>query len=802
MHLSFAKSCTAIVLSLSLWIGGIAQQPGSDETRPRRIHTTEPGSVEPGWRVPEPQSIVSLDALRSSASGSEPLIRVALSTNARSGSISSNSLLLNATGVASTFVALNTNRIRVEPRLLSPLPPTSTGDSWQIRIGGIASRQEAEEKSRELRKELDAKPQITFEVQTAAWGLILPAGDSQEETQDLIERLNDAGYDASLVTTANTQTTSRVASTIQGQNAGNLRLAARVTTPSREVVGFGSSAAPLLNSSAPVVFANVDKTPLRFNERPYRGQIEVFANTRGTLTVVNVLGLEDYVRGVVANELSPGSYPALEALKAQAIAARTYALRNRGQFMAQGFDLLPTTRSQVYRGLASENPLASRAVDETRGIVATYNGEPINALYTSTCGGRTEDSENIFNEAVAYLRGRECATEGQDALAPFKIQSLRDVPDLREEKHVPLARDTALLVTQNFPIQRSKLSDSWLAGEASVADVRLWLASVGRIARQVAPTVTEDVNRPGPFATALVNAVHGENRADVLLNNADVEYFLAIRDAGDIPVNNRADVSALVKDGHMSVFPDTTLRPREPMSRARVLHTIARMLEARGLFQLQKGTTRPTAHGEMILRVGRNKDLAIKVSPNAFLFRQIADGLYPVRSVILVGGETVVYHVGPTSEIDYLEVGPSRDGAAAERFSPFTNWTTELSLGQVRGRLARAARGIGTLVDLRVSKRGSSRRAIDLELVGTEGSAHLRGGRIRSALGLREQLFVIDKKYDEAGRVTGFTFSGRGWGHGVGMCQVGAYGLARQGLSYTQILKAYYTGIEVSRIYR
>ena len=91
-------------------------------------------------------------------------------------------------------------------------------------------------------------------------------------------------------------------------------------------------------------------------------------------------------------------------MKAQAIAARTYALKNRGQFMAQGFDILPTTRSQVYRGLTSENPLSSRAVDETRGIIATYNGEPINALYTSTCGGRTEDSEKIFNDAVPYLR--------------------------------------------------------------------------------------------------------------------------------------------------------------------------------------------------------------------------------------------------------------------------------------------------------------------------------------------------------------------------------------------------------------
>jgi len=113
-----------------------------------------------------------------------------------------------------------------------------------------------------------------------------------------------------------------------------------------------------------------------------------------------VIGLEDYVKGVVPNELS---FPALEALKAQAIAARTYALKNRDQFASEGFDLLPTTRSQVYGGLTTETTLTTRAVDETRGVVATYHGQPINALYTSTCGGRTEDAENIFNDAVPYL---------------------------------------------------------------------------------------------------------------------------------------------------------------------------------------------------------------------------------------------------------------------------------------------------------------------------------------------------------------------------------------------------------------
>jgi stage II sporulation protein D len=454
----------------------------------------------------------------------------------------------------------------------------------------------------------------------------------------------------------------------------------------------------------------------------------------------------------------------------------------------------------VYRGLTSENPLSTRAVDETRGLVATFNGEPINALYTSTCGGRTEDSENIFNQAVPYLRGRECALETQQALAPFTLQTTRELPDVREEQHVSLTRELALLGLQSFSLT-AHVSDSWLEAEATVSEVRSWLASVSRLSRQIAPPVTEEVNRPGPFATALSSAVYGESRADILLNSADVEYFLAIRDAADVPVNNRADVSALVRDGYLSVFPDATLRPRQPMSRARVLRAIARIVEARGLLQLQKGTARSGRAGELILRSTRGKDQKIRMSPDAFLFRQIADGLYPVRSVVVIGGEPVVFHTSVTGEVNYLEVRPAPNGAAAERFSPFTNWSTEVSLGQLQRRLARAAKGIGPLTDLRVAARGSSRRVTDLELIGTNGTAHIRGGRIRSALGLREQLFVIDRRYDDAGRVSSFSFSGRGWGHGVGMCQVGAYGLAKQGLTFEQILKTYYTGIEITRLY-
>lgn len=797
------------------------QAPASQETAPRKSY---PPSGSPEWNVGEPIRIVSDEpAILESSSGPEPTIRVALATDVRAATISTTGHLLNASDQTATLLALNVARVRLEPHLLSPNPIVNNADTFGIQIAGLPSRADAEQKAHEVREASGEDSQIAYDIEIKMWGLIVGARHPQIEAEELRLRLEDAGFDATLVApgarSSLTKSESAQSSSASPQSSiakgnvsqqspsrsatpGNVRPAARYTLPSREVVASAPGTGRLFSSSAPVTFASdSETTPVRFDDKPYRGRIEVFSNTRGALTVVNVLGLEDYVKGVVPNELSAGGYPLIEAHKAQAIAARTYALRNRGQFNSQGYDLLPTTRSQVYRGLGSENSLSSRAVDETRGIIATYNGEPINALYTSTCGGRTEDAANIFNDAVPYLKARECAAEGRAALAPFTIRTTRESAELKEEQNVPVARDVALLSVQNFSSLRGKVSDSWLNAEAPVSEVRSWLASVARLAHQVAPAVTEEVNKPGPFATALSTAAFGESRGSTLLNDADVEYFLAVRDAAEIPLANRADVALLIRDGYLPVLPDATLHSREPLSRARALHSIARILEARNLLQLQKGTARPSSEDSLILRSTKGKDQPVKVAADSFLFRQIGETVYQLRSVAVVGGEPVVFHVSAAGEVDFLEVKPAPNGAAADRFSPFTNWTTELSLGQAQSRLGRFASGIGSLTDLRVITRGRSGRATDLEVVGTGGTRQVLGGRIRSALGLREQLFVIERKFDEGGRVTGFTFLGRGWGHGVGMCQVGAYGLARQGLSYDQILKAYYTGIELTRMY-
>ncbi|HEX5874633.1 MAG TPA: SpoIID/LytB domain-containing protein, partial [Pyrinomonadaceae bacterium] len=762
-----------------------AQQQTREATRPRR--------TQPAWPAPAASAPVIASPVLTAIGGPEPTIRVALTTDARSATISTTGHLMNASGGGTKLLALDTSRVRIDPRLLSPLPATSDNAGYRVLAGGAATREEAEENEKEIQKITNLDAHAAFDTETKTWAMFVGGKLSREEAEELRVRLEDAGIAAAIE--------GREPQTI-AQNAAptnNVRLTSRPALPLRELVA-SSATGKMFSSSAPVAFASDDEkdAPVRFNDRPYRGRIEVFTNLRGTLTVVNELGLEDYVRGVVANELSPGGYPALEAQKAQAIAARTYALRNRGQFMAQGFDILPTTRSQVYRGLTSENPLSTRAVDETRGIIATYLGEPINALYTSTCGGRTEDSEKIFNDAMPYLRARECAAEGV-SFDRFVIRTTREPAELRDDSHVPLARDISLLLTQNFGTLN--VSDSWLSGDATPSEVRNWLANVARVARQTAPVTGDDVNRPPAFATALSTAVFGESRAGTLLNDSDADYLLAVKDLQDVPTQHRADLAMLLRDGFLSAYPDATLRPRTAMSRARVLHAIARILEARNLLQLQKANARPTSDGQLILRTSKGKEQSIKVLPDAFLFRHLGERAYPVSSVALVGGEPVTYHLAPNGHIDFLEVKPAANGAAADRFSPFTNWTRGMSVAQVQARLARAARGIGSIVDLRVASRGASHRVTDLEIVGTNGTAHVRGGRIRSVLGLREQLFVIDREYDESGKVIEFIFVGRGWGHGVGMCQVGAYGLAKQGWSVDKILKAYYSGIELTKIY-
>ena len=134
---------------------------------------------------------------------------------------------------------------------------------------------------------------------------------------------------------------------------------------------------------------------LRLDGREYRGTLELRRGVTG-LTVVNRIGLEQYLRGVVGAEMGRRAPGEEEALKAQAVVSRTYAIRNQRRGSVRGFDLAADISAQVYSGVMNENPLAIAAVEATRGEVLTFNGEPIEAFYSSTCGGRTEDGPAAF----------------------------------------------------------------------------------------------------------------------------------------------------------------------------------------------------------------------------------------------------------------------------------------------------------------------------------------------------------------------------------------------------------------------
>ncbi|MBP8846189.1 MAG: SpoIID/LytB domain-containing protein, partial [Thermoanaerobaculia bacterium] len=157
---------------------------------------------------------------------------------------------------------------------------------------------------------------------------------------------------------------------------------------------------------------------IRVEGRRYRGRIEIFLNERGLLNVINELPVEQYLRGVVPREMGPAVFDELEALKAQAVAARTYAVANLGEFRDEGYDICATPRCQVYGGVEDEHPLSDRAVAATAGEVALYEGRPIDALYSSTCGGHTENVEVVFPlKRAAYLRGVPCMEGGVSRLA-------------------------------------------------------------------------------------------------------------------------------------------------------------------------------------------------------------------------------------------------------------------------------------------------------------------------------------------------------------------------------------------------
>jgi stage II sporulation protein D len=186
-------------------------------------------------------------------------------------------------------------------------------------------------------------------------------------------------------------------------------------------------------------------------------------------------------------------------------------------------------------------------------------------------------------------------------------------------------------------------------------------------------------------------------------------------------------------------------------------------------------------------------------SPDCFLFRSQDGEATRASRLSLLGGEKLIWSERQ-GIVGLLEVEGADDGNVLDRGSPFHSWQVRQTREELEKRISEYY-PIGGLVDLDVTARGKSRRVIGLSITGTESQVVVKGLKVRWVLGLRDTLFAIDREFGSDGDVSYFVFSGRGWGHGVGLCQVGAYRMARAGASYRDILKKYYKDIRVSRYY-
>jgi stage II sporulation protein D len=223
--------------------------------------------------------------------------------------------------------------------------------------------------------------------------------------------------------------------------------------------------------------------------RPYRGQVEVGV-TAGKLSAINIVGLEQYLAGVVPQEM-PSAWPE-EALKAQAVAARSYALSHR--LGGKGFDLYADVRSQVYGGILGEHARATAAIKATANEVLLWEGKPVDALFHSTSGGATLDASEVFGKAVPYLVAVE---DPHSALSPVHRWGPTPVAEATIRKGLKLRSPvTALRLTRGPSGRVSSVQAVTASGTTKISGATL-RAAAGLRSTWVTALGSLSLSRPG-----------------------------------------------------------------------------------------------------------------------------------------------------------------------------------------------------------------------------------------------------------------------------------------------------------------
>ncbi len=486
---------------------------------------------------------------------------------------------------------------------------------------------------------------------------------------------------------------------------------------------------------------------IKVNGTRYRGEI-IISLYNGKLNAINVVSVEDYLKGVVPAEMSPNLYPDIEALKAQAVAARTYVYYNLGQFKQMGFDICATQSCQVYKGYDAENDLTNQAVDETAGEIIVYNGKPVNALFTAYCGGHTENVEKVFGGApVPYLKGVVCEGEGS---FPHKIISAKKV---LEPSYTPY-------------VSRPYLAISVLLAEGLLKESEI-------------DNLNSDAGKG--FSLVFLNRVLG---------------FLGIKPK-NIPLisDKLSDIGLYLSE---QIYGVDTLKPLfESQILVQDLPDIsAKKIDLIGIaYSLVKSFEKIEYYGLDFMVVDKDFLFALENPEFLFINQGRVEISVPVATV-RVGDRIRVVYDKNNIPLAVVIVTPESQNAVNDSFLSGYSWYAFLTEEEINERAKRY--GFNKPVkDIEVVEITDTGRVVKIKVKSKNDYAVFTGLRIRWFFKVKENKFVLYKRFDKEGNLKGVYLVGNAWGHGVGMCQIGAFGLALKGWDYKKILKHYYTGVEI-----
>jgi stage II sporulation protein D len=644
----------------------------------------------------------------------------------------------------------------VSPLKVEPAAGAQLAGVYRLQVAALRDERQATDLAARLARDTGLPGEAHFDAGIDLYRVRVGRFATRDEAERESKRLATFGVTGALVV----------------YDGGSISEPALRVTLGSEVQTFpgrwlGVSAAGALEAPGAARSAAPSPAGLRVLGKRYRGRILVYLNDRGTLNVINELPIEEYLRGVVPSEMGPEQYRQLEALKAQAVAARTYTLRNLGEFAREGYDICATPRCQVYGGLDAEHPLTNRAVAETEGQVLLYHGELVDALYSSTCGGHTEDVQVIFplkNEP--YLKGVPCLEEGSFQLAG----------DLSAGAGFPAGLTRRLLPSFGGGTPARALAGrlehlALLAGLAAPDNERLQSLDRREVQRFVASSFDLGLD------------------ARLLLAQEDAAYLLK-----DPPpewsADDRRRAAYLIHSGLLSGPPHQPLHDddieRMLLALAELLHVLRR--EEVSFLSLT---------GEVLtVRAGKD-DRSFNLPEHVATFSRRGTELAGSSLSLVPGDKLTLFWqhdqlLGMIQDVDL-------QGVAFDRSSPYSSWTRFHTDSELATSIATRFPGLGFRT-FEVLERGPSGRVGRIRIAGDDGrTAEVEGLAVRWTLDVPDTLFTA-KRLAPQRQPAGWLFTGRGWGHGVGLCQVGAYGMAQRGHSYRDILYHYYTGVELSRV--